>query len=232
MYIETWNIMHKTSNANGLVYPPIRMDKFVLVSILGLYWHVHHQITFNQIAQLHLRYTSIIQLHSIIKHLYLISVWATSSTFMNFSTLNSEHNWEDLCICSKYQQTCTSHSHNYIRGGPNFNPIFVDASSCIWWCRTTQAKEQRLLLSSTPEDVYNCWQSFRPLGEVCDLFILLDLIRSVPVISFRELHFKQEKNIAPLEVLSTLKLIPDWCKIVRGNYHIRAYLSFIQHWSP
>jgi hypothetical protein len=28
------------------------------------------------------------------------------------STLNSEHNWEDLCIHSRSQQTCTSDTHN------------------------------------------------------------------------------------------------------------------------
>ena len=34
--------------------------------------------------------------------------WIMSSYFINYSTLNSEHNWEALYIQLKNQQTCTS----------------------------------------------------------------------------------------------------------------------------
>ena len=41
-------------------------------------------------------------------------------------TLNSEHNWEDLCIQSRNQRlTCTYDNHIQIRGGPIFRGI--------WW---------------------------------------------------------------------------------------------------
>ena len=53
----------------------------------------------------------------------------TSSDFINYSTPNSEHNWEDLCIQLRNQQTSTSENHNLIKGGPIFNPIFAEAPS-------------------------------------------------------------------------------------------------------
>ena len=37
-----------------------------------------------------------------------------SSNVNNYSTLNSEHNWEDPCIHLRNWQTCTSNNHNYI----------------------------------------------------------------------------------------------------------------------
>ena len=49
--------------------------------------------------------------------------WTTSSNNNNYSTLNSEHNWEDVWIQLRNQQTCTSDNYNLIRGGPIFNPI-------------------------------------------------------------------------------------------------------------
>jgi hypothetical protein len=52
-----------------------------------------------------------------------------SSNTINYSTLNSEHNWQDLCIRLKSQSMCTFSNHNQIRGSPIFNPIFADASS-------------------------------------------------------------------------------------------------------
>ena len=55
--------------------------------------------------------------------------WITFSKFINYSTLTSEHIWEDLCVKLKNQQTCTSDNHNLISVGPIFNLIFVDASS-------------------------------------------------------------------------------------------------------
>ena len=52
--------------------------------------------------------------------------WTTSSIFINYSKLSSEHNWEDLCVQLRNRQTCTSDNHNLIRGGPIFNPVFDD----------------------------------------------------------------------------------------------------------
>ena len=43
--------------------------------------------------------------------------------------INSEHNWEDLFIHLRNQQTRTSINPNYIIRRWIFNPIFVDASS-------------------------------------------------------------------------------------------------------
>jgi hypothetical protein len=54
--------------------------------------------------------------------------WTKSSKFLNYFTLINEHNWEDLCMHSTYQQTCIPiYYHNYILGGSIFNPIVVDA---------------------------------------------------------------------------------------------------------
>ena len=54
--------------------------------------------------------------------------WTTSSNFINYFTLNSEHNWEDLCMHSMDQQTCIPiYNHNYTMGGSIFNPVVVDA---------------------------------------------------------------------------------------------------------
>jgi len=36
----------------------------------------------------------------------------TSSTINNYSTLNNGHDWEDLCIQIRNQQTCTFDNHN------------------------------------------------------------------------------------------------------------------------
>ena len=38
--------------------------------------------------------------------------WTTSLNFINHSTLNSEHNLEDLCIQVRNQKTCTSNNNN------------------------------------------------------------------------------------------------------------------------
>ena len=35
--------------------------------------------------------------------------WTAFLNLIDYSTLNNEHNWEDLSIQSKNQQTCTSH---------------------------------------------------------------------------------------------------------------------------
>jgi len=52
-----------------------------------------------------------------------------SSTFINNSTLNNEHNWQNLCNQWRNQQSCTSDNHNYTKGGWNSNLKFVDVPS-------------------------------------------------------------------------------------------------------
>ena len=47
----------------------------------------------------------------------------------NYSILNNEHNWKDLCLWLENQHTCTSNNHNQIKGDPIFNPIFTNVSS-------------------------------------------------------------------------------------------------------
>jgi hypothetical protein len=47
-----------------------------------------------------------------------------SSNIHNYFTLNSEHDWEDLYIQLRNQQTCTSDNHKWIRGRSIFNPVF------------------------------------------------------------------------------------------------------------
>ena len=54
--------------------------------------------------------------------------WTTTSSMFDCSTLNNEHKWEALCICSLEQQICTSNDDNQIKHGPIFNSICVDAS--------------------------------------------------------------------------------------------------------
>jgi hypothetical protein len=44
-----------------------------------------------------------------------------SSNIDKHSTLNNEHNWDDLCIQFKNKQTCTSSFYDYIMGGLIFN---------------------------------------------------------------------------------------------------------------
>ena len=38
--------------------------------------------------------------------------WTTSSNINNYSTLNNEHNGQELCVLLRNQQVCTSNSHN------------------------------------------------------------------------------------------------------------------------
>ena len=38
--------------------------------------------------------------------------WTPSSIYINYSTINSEHTWEDLCVQFRNQQTYTSDNHN------------------------------------------------------------------------------------------------------------------------
>ena len=42
--------------------------------------------------------------------------WSTSSNIINYYTLNNEHNWENLCIQLRNQQTSTSSIYNQIKG--------------------------------------------------------------------------------------------------------------------
>ena len=51
-----------------------------------------------------------------------------SSNINNYSTLSNEHDCEDLHICLRNQQTCTSDKHNYVRGGLIPNPVFAYVS--------------------------------------------------------------------------------------------------------
>ena len=51
------------------------------------------------------------------------------SKIINYSTLNNEHDSEDLRIQLRNQQTCTSNNHNWIRGGSIVNMTFANASS-------------------------------------------------------------------------------------------------------
>lgn len=37
--------------------------------------------------------------------------WITFPNINNYSTFNSEHEWEELCIRLKNQQTCTSENY-------------------------------------------------------------------------------------------------------------------------
>ena len=51
-----------------------------------------------------------------------------SSFLNNYSKLNTKHNWENLCIQFKNQQTRTSDNHNYLREGSISNPVVVHVS--------------------------------------------------------------------------------------------------------
>jgi hypothetical protein len=51
-----------------------------------------------------------------------------SSYLIYYSTMFSEHNWEDLGIKLGNQQIGTPDNHNQIRGGPVLNPIFANSS--------------------------------------------------------------------------------------------------------
>ena len=55
--------------------------------------------------------------------------WSTFSNIDNYSTLNNEHNWEDVCIQLKNQQAFVSNSHNHSKEGPIFNHGFAYVSS-------------------------------------------------------------------------------------------------------
>ena len=46
------------------------------------------------------------------------------SSNSNYSTLDRERSWEDLCIQLRNQQTYTFDNHNLVRGGPILNPVF------------------------------------------------------------------------------------------------------------
>ena len=49
--------------------------------------------------------------------------WTTSPNVAHYSTLNNEHNGEDLCTKLRNQQTYTSVNRNQIKGALIFNPI-------------------------------------------------------------------------------------------------------------
>ena len=52
--------------------------------------------------------------------------WTTSSSCINYSTLNSEHSWENLCNHFRKQQTCAFDKHTKSRGGLVFLSFIVD----------------------------------------------------------------------------------------------------------
>jgi hypothetical protein len=54
--------------------------------------------------------------------------WTTSSFYIDYTTFNIQHNWEDLCIHLKNQHTCTSNKHIKMRGGMMFNLLLMDVS--------------------------------------------------------------------------------------------------------
>lgn len=58
--------------------------------------------------------------------------WTKSSVVINYSALNSECHWEDLCSYLGDQQTLASDNHNKSRGGrsgPILNLVFIDVLS-------------------------------------------------------------------------------------------------------
>ena len=46
--------------------------------------------------------------------------WTPSANIHDYSTLNNEHNWKDLYIQLRNQQTYTSDNHNQLKGRSNF----------------------------------------------------------------------------------------------------------------
>ena len=46
--------------------------------------------------------------------------------FINYTTPNSEHNWEDMCTQLRKQQTRIFNNHNEIMEGPIPNQIVID----------------------------------------------------------------------------------------------------------
>ena len=45
---------------------------------------------------------------------------------ITYHTITNKQNWQNLCIQTRNQQTCTSNTHNKIKGGPISNPVFAD----------------------------------------------------------------------------------------------------------
>ena len=52
----------------------------------------------------------------------------------NFFILDIEHIGKNPCITFKNQSTYTSNNHNFMKGDPDLNIVFGDASSYIRWC--------------------------------------------------------------------------------------------------
>ena len=63
------------------------------------------------------------------KHMLKKDWIRTASDLIKFNTLNTGHNWEDLILHSRNQETRTSNNHNEIRGGPIFVSSLADAPS-------------------------------------------------------------------------------------------------------
>ena len=56
------------------------------------------------------------------------------SSLINYSTRNSEQNWENFYIQLGNQQTCVFDKHNKMREVQFPNPNKVDASLLIFYC--------------------------------------------------------------------------------------------------
>ena len=101
-------------------------------------------------------YAGVIRLLYFIGSLYLIGVWFSENQwtniitthvykiFFNYFTLNSQHDWEDLCIQLRNQQTCTFDNNNEFKGSPilfRFLVIlhcgFVVATK-VWLCKSNR----------------------------------------------------------------------------------------------
>ena len=59
---------------------------------------------------------------------FLLLKITTFSKYINCFTLNSGHNWEDLCIYLRDQQICTLDNHSQIWGGGGVDPNVAHAS--------------------------------------------------------------------------------------------------------
>ena len=95
------------------------------------------------------RYEGILRLFLLNERLYLICVWLgedhqvtntqrhtlkkkiglSLEILIDQSTLNNKHNWEDMCLQLRNQQTCTSDNCSYIKKRLVLNMVYVDVAS-------------------------------------------------------------------------------------------------------
>lgn len=98
---------------------------------------------------------------------------------INWLLDDREHNWEDLCIMLRDQQTCTFNNHNYIKGHPVSNQTFADcccnASFVVWIWYVGHEKwterHQHLSISpwfyTTREHKNDSLQFLESVGDMC-----------------------------------------------------------------